>query len=479
MSDIRNLHPQSMWNHFADLNAVPRASKKEERVIEFMKSFGENLGLDTKVDEVGNIIIKKPATADMVNKPTIVMQSHVDMVHQKNNDTDFDFDTQGIEMYIDGDWVKANGTTLGADNGIGVASIMAILASDDISHPAIEALFTIDEETGMTGAIGLKAGELTGKYLLNLDTEEDNELTIGCAGGVDTTSSYAYGSEPLEGEAYEIVVKGLNGGHSGMDINKELGNANRILNRLVYTLGNLVRYVEFDGGGLRNAIPREAHAVVSVLNKEAFMKNLVEFRRAVQQEYRSVEPNLTIEVVAVQGYQNQLVLKDHYIAVTTIAALPNGVYRMSTDVPGLVETSTNLARVLIKDGEFVTMSLQRSNVETRKVELLQVIDAVFALAGIECTHTGDYPGWEPQPGSELVNMMSAKYTEMFNEKADVNACHAGLECGILGSHYPEMEMISFGPTIRGAHSPDERVSISSVEKYWKYLLEVLKNIPDA
>ena len=482
--EVRNLEPKALWNKFADLNAVPRPSKKEERVIAFMKDFGAKLGLETIEDEVGNVIIKKPATPGMENRKTIVMQSHLDMVHQKNADTDFDFDTQGIEMYVDGDWVRAKGTTLGADNGLGVATIMAILESTDIKHPAIEALFTIDEETGMTGAMGLKGGLLDGEILLNLDTEEDDEIDIGCAGGIDVTAERDYNEEeaPENSVGYTITVKGLNGGHSGMDIDKGLGNANKIMNRLLFdSFENFgLQVAEINGGSLRNAIPRESFAkvIISEIFDEAFVFDMQEVINDIKTEYKTTEPNLEIKIenssdtpakVMELGVQEGL--------IRAIYAAHNGVYRMSADMADLVETSNNIARVIVKDGKIHIGCLTRSSVESSKFDLANALRSAFELFGCEVNFSGSYPGWTPNVNSPILEVLKEIYEKQNNEKPNVVACHAGLECGILGTNYPDMDMISFGPTIKGAHSPDERASIKSAQKYWKFVLEILENIP--
>ena len=479
---VRNLEPKSLWNHFSDLNAVPRPSKEEERVIDFMMKFGQGLGFETVKDHIGNVIIKKPATPGMEDRTPIVMQSHLDMVHQKNNDTDFDFKTQDIEMFVDGDWVKANGTTLGADNGIGVATIMAILSSTDIPHPAIDALFTIDEETGMTGALELKGGMISGKILLNLDTEDDNELTIGCAGGVDITANASYHQEdtPAEHIGFELIVKGLNGGHSGMDIHKGLGNANKLINRILYkTYENYgVRVSSIDGGGLRNAIPRESRCVLSVPSSSdgAFAMHIEQLAAIAKAEYASTDADLEITLTPTDLPSKVMNEEQQDSLIAALYSCPNGIYRMSPDIDDLVQTSNNLARVLVKDGEIQVLCLTRSSVDTEKDDLAQMISACFSLMGATVSLSGDYPGWQPRPHSDVVNMMKELYEEMFEESPHVMACHAGLECGILGTNYPDMDMVSFGPNIRGAHSPDERVQISSVKKYWKYTLEVLNRI---
>ncbi|MDO7137620.1 aminoacyl-histidine dipeptidase [Algibacter lectus] len=483
-SEIRNLEPKQLWNKFADLNAVPRPSKKEERVIAFMKDFGEKLGFETIEDEVGNVIIKKPATAGMENRTTIVMQSHLDMVHQKNNDTEFDFDTQGIEMYVDGDWVRAKGTTLGADNGLGVATIMAILESTDIAHPAIEALFTIDEETGMTGAMGLKGGLLTGGILLNLDTEEDDEIGVGCAGGIDVTATRTYEEEetPEFKIGYKITVKGLQGGHSGMQIREGLGNANKIMNRVLFDgFENFgLRISEIDGGSLRNAIPRESNAIVAIdaIHEEAFLLETKEQEAMLKAELKTMEPNLEIVVSKVETPKKIMDLGVQEGLTRAIYAAWNGVYRMSADIPELVETSNNIARVIVKDGAVKIGCLTRSSVESSKWDLANTLRSTFELTGCEVTCTGDYPGWSPNMDSAILKVMTKLYEKLNNEKPHVAACHAGLECGILGTNYPDMDMISFGPTIKGAHSPDERAQISSAQKYWDFVIEILKEIPE-
>jgi len=479
---IRNLEPKALWNKFADLNAVPRPSKKEDRVIAFMKDFGKNLGLETIEDDVGNVIIRKPATSGMEDRKAIVMQSHLDMVHQKNSDTDFDFDTQGIEMYVDGDWVRANGTTLGADNGLGVATIMAILEGETIVHPAIEALFTIDEETGMTGAMGLKGGLLNGEILLNLDTEEDDEIGVGCAGGVDVTAIRTYNliDAPSNSAVYTVQVKGLNGGHSGMDIIKGLGNANKMMNRVLNSVKDLMHISELQGGSLRNAIPREssANVVVSEGNAATFVSEIEKIANAISEEYKSLEKNLAVTVTKKETTPGKVMDAEGQKALlNAIYAAHNGVYRMSPAIEDLVETSNNIAKITVQNGEIKVECLSRSSVKSSIDDLVHTLTAVFEMAGFSVTATGEYPGWAPNMDSDILKVLDALYEKMNGKKAVVAACHAGLECGILGQNYPEMDMISFGPTIKGAHSPDERASVSSAQKYWEFVLEILKNIP--
>jgi len=478
--ELSNIEPQIIWKNFSKLNAVPRPSKKEEKVIAFIKEFGENLGLETTVDEVGNVIIKKPATPGMENRKSIVMQSHLDMVCQKNNDVNFDFETQGIQMEVDGDWVKAKGTTLGADNGLGVATIMSVLESSDIPHPDLEALFTIDEETGMTGALGLKPGQLTGQILLNLDTEEDDEIDIGCAGGIDVTVTQNYETEASNGQIVRIEVKGLQGGHSGMDIHKGFGNANIIMGRILYkALENQnVQLISIDGGSLRNAIPRESVALISVRNAGEFIENVTNgIKKEILEEFASVEAHLQINIENSTSSDKALSMDDSKKIILVLKSLHNGVYRMSPDVQDLVESSNNVARVELKEGGLKILNLSRSSVDSSKDSVAEQLKSVSELAGMKVEFSGSYPGWKPKPGSEIVQVLEKIYTEKFAEKPQVVACHAGLECGIIGANYPEMEMVSYGPTIRGAHSPDEKANISSTQKFWSFTKDILANIP--
>ena len=481
--EIRNIAPKTVWNHFSDLNAVPRPSKKEEKIIQFMVDFGSRLQLDTSVDKVGNVIIKKPASPGMEDRKTIVMQGHLDMVHQKNAETTFDFEKEGINMFVDGDWVKAKGTTLGADNGLGVAAIMAVLSSTTIEHPAIEALFTIDEETGMTGAMGLQPNVLKGEILLNLDTEEDDEIGIGCAGGIDITATKKYIQDPLPKNttAFNITVNGLQGGHSGMDIIKGLGNANKIMNRLLFDgfTNYGLRIAKLNGGGLRNAIPRESFAtiVVDKDSESSFLSNTKSLIENIKNEYASLEKELNIEIKATDSPNKVMDIDAQEKLIKAIYTSLNGVYRMSPDVEGLVETSNNIAKVAVDNGKIQLLCLTRSSSESNKWDLANAIKSGFELANFNVLFSGTYPGWLPNKNSSILQVVENTYVSLFKEKPNVAACHAGLECGILGQNYPNMEMISFGPNIKGAHSPDERAQISSTQKFWKLLLEVLKNIP--
>ena len=481
--EIIKLEPKLVWKNFNAINAIPRPSKKEEAITAFVKDFGISLNLKTIQDSVGNVIIKKPASFRMNDHKTVVLQSHLDMVHQKNSNTKFDFLTQGINMYVDGDWVKAKGTTLGADNGLGVAAILAILESNDIPHPPIEALFTIDEETGMTGAIGLDDKILDGDILLNLDTEEDNEIGVGCAGGIDITATLKYNHEscPVSSLGYELSVTGLKGGHSGMDIHKGFGNANKFMSRLLYDGFDKfgLRVSKIDGGSLRNAIPRESKAIITIDKKKQsyFEDKLKKLITCINNEYATLEPDLLITLKPCDLPKSVMELTKQENVIKALKSLFNGVFRMSPDINNLVETSNNLARVSIENGNILIGCLTRSSVDSSKFDLANCIKATFELAGFNVKFSGDYPGWTPNMDSAILKILEKLYIKLNNSNPIVAACHAGLECGILGKHYPEMEMISFGPNIKGAHSPDERLQISSVQKFWIFLKSILAEIP--
>ncbi|MDX5320225.1 MAG: aminoacyl-histidine dipeptidase [Bacteroidota bacterium] len=477
-----DLQPQAVWEHFAQLNAIPRGSKKEEKAAQFVADFGALLGLEVLRDDIGNVIIKKPGQNGGENSDPVILQSHVDMVHQKNADTVFDFDTEGIRMHVDGEWVKADGTTLGADNGMGVAYMMTVLKDKNLKHPPIEALFTIDEEAGMTGAKNLGAGLLSGKRLLNIDTEDDEEITIGCAGGIDTNVELEFRMEdtPENTKAYFISVKGLAGGHSGMDIDLGRGNANKILFRLLFQGYSRfgMRIASVDGGGLRNAIPREAFAtvVVDIQKTGEFETHLLQLGNAIKTELRTMEPNLEILWESTANPVQVMNVTTQVNIIRAIYSMPNGVYRMSAEVKGLVETSSNLARVLIKDGKFKSQSLQRSSVESSKMDIANAIRACFEQIGCLVENGGDYPGWKPNPDSPLLEKAVALHREVFKREPKVAACHAGLETGIITGVYPGLDMISIGPTIKHPHSPDEKVNIRSVEAFWKYFTNLLETL---
>jgi dipeptidase D len=486
-AELRGLLPLGLWSAFADLNAVPRPSKNEAAVSEFIVERGSQLGLETVVDPLGNVLIRKPATAGYENHPPIVLQSHLDMVWQKNSDCKFDFETQGIQMILEGDWVRAAGTTLGADNGIGVASILTVLASNSLKHPALECLFTIDEETGMTGAKAIDPTWLKGRILLNLDTEQDNELTIGCAGGADVTASAAYTPEPSFSSCkfFQWSVRGLTGGHSGMEIHLGRGNANKIMNRLLWQAARKfgLRLASIEGGSLRNAIPRESTAVVCMpADQVAACTNWLATETVTLQHENSVtDPQLQIASAPIDGSNEMsqmavLPVETQRNLLAVVNGTLSGIYRMSPSIAGLVQTSNNLARVVARDGRITLMCLARSSVDSERDELTRNLTSVLELLGGTVEVSGDYPGWQPEPTSQLVQTMTALYKEMFNQEPHVAACHAGLECGIIGGKFPGMEMISFGPNILGAHSPDERVQVSSVQKFWRFFTETLARL---
>ena len=477
---VARLAPAEVWTWFEKLNSVPRPSKKEDRIIAFVKKAGEDLGLETIVDNAGNVIIRKPATPGRESATAVILQAHLDMVHQKNSDTEFDFESQGIESWIDGDWVKAKGTTLGADNGMGAASILAVLASQDIEHGPLEGLFTIDEETGMTGAFKLQPGLLQGKILLNTDTEDEGELTIGCAGGLDSSIELDCESQtPSAGSWRKLSITGLCGGHSGCEIHLGRGNANKLMNRVLlycHNAGATFEIASINGGSLRNAIPRESFAVINVDDEELFKNALREIATEVLKEFGGVEPDMDIGVSAADEAAKVLDTEFQLNLLESIEAAPNGVIKISQSVEGLVETSTNLSLVNIDTTKASIEFLNRSSVDSAKGEVANQIENAFSKLSAKATHSGDYPGWEPNAESKTLDMMKRTYKEMFGKDAVVNAVHAGLECGIIGSRYPGLDMVSFGPTIKNPHSPDEKCHIASVEKYWRYMLEVLKRI---
>ena len=480
---IRQLEPRHLWGRFADLNAIPRASGKEAAVCAWITGLAQDAGLEVESDPVGNVLIRKPASPGMEDRKTVILQSHVDMVHQKNNDTTFDFDTEGIRMFVEDDWVKAEGTTLGADNGLGVATMLAVMESTDLPHPPLEFLFTIDEETGMTGALELQQNWLTGDILLNLDTEDDREIGIGCAGGVDLSFRGELDrTAGTEEHGVVVEIKGGSGGHSGMDIHKGLANANKLLVRVLQEMAagdDSVELAALDGGGLRNAIPREAKATLaSSCSAQDWTSRLAELTQAIQAEYRTTDPDLEVLFHEV-GAPADVVSEPQATAIlAALDACPNGIDRMSPDIEGLVQTSNNLARILLEDGRMEAHCLTRSSVDTEKLDFARRIEAPFRMAGLTPSRGGAYPGWTPNPDSAVVRMMTDLYRELHQEEPLVLACHAGLECGILGSRYPRLDMVSFGPTILGAHSPDERASVSSTAKYWNWFKEALARTPE-
>lgn len=480
----KDLKPAGIFHYFEEICQVPRPSKREEKIVAYLKAFGEAHGLETKVDEVGNVLIKKPATPGMENRKTVVLQSHVDMVCEKNNDVTHDFLTDPIETEIDGEWLKAKGTTLGADNGIGVATELAILTDDTLEHGPIECLFTIDEETGLTGAFALQEGFMNGDILLNLDSEDEGELFIGCAGGVDSVAEFHYTPVNVP-EGYfccKVTVKGLKGGHSGGDIHLGRGNANKILTRFLHQA--LSRYdlhlCAIDGGNLRNAIAREAYAVVAVpeADKHALRADLNIFAAQVQAENAVVDPDLQL-IMESEAHQTTAIDRDTAKRlIQALYATPHGVFAMSQDIPGLVETSTNLASVKMKPGEIIRIETsQRSSTASAKEDIATMVRTVFEMAGAQVSHGDGYPGWKPNPHSEILEIATASYRRLFGVEAKVKAIHAGLECGLFLDKYPSLDMISFGPTLQGVHSPDERMLIPTVQKFWDHLVDILKNVP--
>lgn len=482
--ELSELKPESVFYYFSEICKVPRPSKKEEKIISYLENFAAEQKLEIKKDEAGNILIKKPATLGKENLKTVVLQSHVDMVCEKNNDVEHDFLADPIETIIDGEWLKAKGTTLGADNGIGVATELAILAANDIEHGPIECLFTIDEETGLTGAFALKEGFMSGDILLNLDSEDEGELFIGCAGGIDSVGEFHYREVPVPTGYFffRVDVKGLKGGHSGGDIHLGRGNANKILNRfLSQTAKKYDMYIcEVNGGNLRNAIPREAYAICAVPHdaKEPVRVDLNIFIADIENEFAVSEPDLKLTLQSETPRKTAIDQDTSSRLLKTLYAVPHGVYAMSQDIPGLVETSTNLASIKMIDSKKIKIETsQRSSILSARNDMANTVRAAFELGGARVSFGEGYPGWKPNPHSEILEIAVASYKRLFGVDAKVKAIHAGLECGLFLDKYPGLDMISFGPTLTGVHSPDERMHIPSVEKFWNHLLDVLANVP--
>ncbi len=483
MAILSDLQPKEVWSYFEEICQVPRPSKKEEKIIKFLVDFGNKNGLETKVDKAGNVLIKKPATPGKENTPIVVLQSHMDMVCEKNNDTEHDFNNDPIVPWIDGEWVKAKGTTLGADDGIGMAAQMAILTSKEIKHGPIECLFTADEETGLSGAFALQPGFLEGKILLNLDSEDEGEMFIGCAGGIDTIATIAYKKEetPNNQFAVRIDVKGLLGGHSGDEINKGRGNSNKILNRFLWEINQKwgVRIAHFDGGNLRNAIPREAYAVVTVDKKykEDIRVAFNIFTAEMERVWETTEPKLSFALETTEIPEFVLDKKTSDNLLNTIYACPHGVFSMSYKMPGMVETSTNLASVkFTEDNEIVITTSQRSDIDSEKINLANMVESVFSLGGAKVRHSDGYPGWTPNPNSKILSIAVESYKKLFGKTPIIRSIHAGLECGLFLEKYPQMDMVSFGPTLRDVHSPDERINIQTVELFWRHMVDILEKI---
>lgn len=484
MSTILDLAPQQVWKHFYSLTQIPRPSGHMERITEFLVNFGKGLGLESFVDEVGNVIIRKPATPGMENRKGVILQAHMDMVPQKNNDTVHDFVNDPIQTWIDGEWVKAKGTTLGADNGMGVAAAMAVLEATDLKHGPLEVLITKDEETGMYGAFGLKPGTLKGEILLNLDSEDEGELYIGCAGGIDITAELSYKEEEADKEmvARMITLKGLRGGHSGLEINEGRGNANKLLARITHDL--LVefdcRLASFEGGNMRNAIPREAHAVLlfNPADIEDLPNYIKEYEAQLNAEYAPIESNILLLLDEVETPATVLPEEIQDNMIDMLLACQNGVMRMIPTVPDTVETSSNLAIVLLGGGKAEVRILARSSCDTMKDFLADSLSACFNMAGMKVTLRGAYSGWQPNVDSPILHAMTKSYEEQFGVAPKVKVIHAGLECGIIGANCPGLDMISFGPTLRSPHSPDERVLIPTVKKFYDFLVATLAQTPE-
>jgi dipeptidase D len=479
---IAQLKPERLWHYFLEICKVPRPSKKEEKIAAYLMNFGREHGLETLRDKIGNVLIRKPGTKGKENVKSVILQSHIDMVCEKNSDVQFDFDNDPIQPFIEGEWVKAHGTTLGADDGIGIAAQLAILESGDIPHGPIECLFTIDEETGLTGAFGLKPDLLNSGILLNLDSEDEGQIFIGCAGGRDTVATFDLETEPVkEGYvAYKVSITGLKGGHSGDDINKGLGNAVKLLNRFLWNCSKkfYARISSMDAGNLRNAIAREGFAVLTLAaDKNAEFEQYVKvFESEIRDELHTTEPLLKFEAVRFDLPATVLTPDIEYFLLNALYSCPHGVIEYSREIPNFVETSTNLASVKFKEDKIIVTTSQRSSVASAMNDVCDMVASVFHLAGADIEQSEGYPGWKPDPDSEILRLTVASYRSLFKEEPKVLAIHAGLECGLIGAIYPGMDMVSFGPTIKGAHSPDERLEIKSAVKFWELMVDVLGKI---
>ncbi len=482
--EVKDLDPKIVFSIFDEITKIPRPSKKEEKIRQYLLDFAAKHNIEAQTDEVGNVVLRKPATPGHENAPIVIMQGHMDMVCESNH-KGFDFENNPITTIVDGDWVRADGTTLGADNGIGVAASLAALIDDTLVHGPLEVLVTVDEETGMTGAINLGKDMIHGKILLNLDSEDDAEVFIGCAGGVDTTAIFKYerSMAPTDYQYFRIEVKNGLGGHSGGDIHLGRANANKLLARFLWNLTTQheVSVAEFDGGNLRNAIPRAAHAIVGVhtSKKEDVRIALNNYAAEIANEYAGIEPTLEIDMESVDRPEFSIDSRTSINLIRAIYCAPHGVVSMSRDLKGLVETSTNLAAVKMKsDNEIIITTSQRSSVESRKWDIANQVEAVFTLAGAHVTHGDGYPGWQPDMNSPIMKIASDAYEELYGVKPAIKAIHAGLECGLFKSVYPELDMVSFGPTLRDVHSPSEKMFIPAVERFWQQLRRILEKVAD-
>ncbi len=485
MKEIKSLEPKILWHYFADVIKIPRPSGKEEKIRQYLIDFGEKSGLETVTDKTGNVLIRKNATSGMEAMKPVVLQGHMDIVAEKNAESNHDFENDPISAYINGEWITANGTTLGADDGIGIAAMLAVLSDKELKHGPIECLFTVEEETGLTGAKGLEPGLLNGKTLINLDSEDEGELFIGCAGGIDTLATFSYKTKRIHNNsiAYKITVNGLRGGHSGDEIDKGLGNSNKILNRILWNAEKLykIKISDFNGGNLRNAIPREASAIIVIREKHKnnFENYFKDISREIKNELATTEPGLKIKherierpgEVLREGIQKRL--------LNAIYACPHGVIAMSQEMKSMVETSTNLASVKFIEGNRILITTsQRSSVNSAKQDIADQVASTFHLAKAKVEYTGNYPGWAPNPDSEIAKLLAGSYEKLFNEKPVVRSIHAGLECGLFLEKYPDLDMISVGPQMKGVHSPDEKLHIGSTQRFWKLLVDVLENMPE-
>lgn len=483
MDILKGLKPEAVWGYFEEICQIPRPSRKEEKIGAWLMEFARKHGLEAKQDEAGNVLIVKGGVPGRENASAVVLQSHMDMVCEKNSDTQHDFDKDPIQPYIDGGWVKAKGTTLGADDGIGMAAALAVLTSTDIQHGPVECLFTVDEETGLTGAFALQPGFFNGKILLNLDSEDEGEMFIGCAGGIDTVVRMPYEKEgtPAHRFAVKVAVKGLQGGHSGDDINKGRGNAIKILNRFLWEMNHKygVQVAEFAGGNLRNAIAREANAVIvfDEALKEPVRVAFNVYAAEMERVWKITEPGIQLELESVEVPAEVLTVASTGNLLNALYACPHGVFAMSYRMPGMVETSTNLAAVKFVEGNTILITTsQRSDVDSEKMNIAQMVASVFRMAGASVEHGEGYPGWAPNPDSAILKIAVDSYKALFGKEPVVRSIHAGLECGLFLEKYPGMDMISFGPTLRGVHSPDEKVDIETVKKWWLHLTDILEKI---
>lgn len=483
--EVKDLKPSLLWGIFDEITKVPRPSKHEDKIREYLLNFAKEHSIEAKTDEVGNVVMKKPATPGRENAPVVVLQAHMDMVAEKNNDVDHDFLKDPIPTYIDGDWVKSKGTTLGADNGIGMAAALAAMADEEIQHGPIEALFTVNEEIGLEGAENLGKDMISGKILINLDSEDDGEIFIGCAGGIDTTAVFTYkrSFSPDHFTYFKVSVSGLLGGHSGGDIHLGRANANKVIARFIWDCSNKwdIEVSSFNGGNLRNAIPREASAVFGIhdKHKEEIEKFMLQYADEIKNEYKGVEPSMKLDIEEVAKPDYCIDSTTSLKLIRAIYSAPHGVISMSKDIEGLVETSTNLAAVKMEDDCKIKITTsQRSSLESRKNDIAGQVEAHFQLAGAEISHSDGYPGWAPNIESEIMKISADAYEELFGVKPQIKAIHAGLECGLFLTKYPHLDMVSFGPTMRDVHSPDEKLLIPTVDKFWKHLCLVLKKISE-